>query len=76
MLVTDPRQQWRLRARVFIDDKGRVVKVELAGENSLTPALAEAVVATLKTLTFSPAIKDGQTVASQKLMDLVIGNEP
>jgi hypothetical protein len=76
MLVTDPKRQWRMRLRLFIDDKGRVVKVEPAGDPSVTPALAEAVSSTLKTLTFAPAIKDGQAVASQKLMDLVIGGEP
>jgi hypothetical protein len=76
MLVTDPKRQWRMRARLFIDDKGRAVKVELARDQTVTPALAEAVSSTLRTLTFAPAIKDGQAVASQKLMDIVIGGEP
>jgi hypothetical protein len=76
MLVTDPSRQWRLRARIFIDATGKVVKVELADDRAATHDLAEAVSATLKTLSFTPAVKDGKAVASQKLMDLVIGGEP
>lgn len=75
MLVTDPRHQWRLRARLFIDETGKVSKVEFAGEPAATENLKTAVAATLKTMSFTPAVKDGINVRSQKLMDLTIGGD-
>lgn len=75
MLVTDPRLQWRLRARLFIDETGKVTRVEFSGEPAATEDLKSAVAATLKTISFTPAVKDGINVRSQKLMDLVIGGE-
>ncbi len=75
MLVTDPAREWRLRVRVFVDVQGRVAKVELVDQLTSTDDLDEAVAAILKTVPFNPAMKDGQAVASQKLMDLVVGGE-
>ncbi len=75
MLVTDPNQQWRLRARLYIDETGKVTKVDWVGVQDATNDLAVAVVATLKTISFTPAVKDGKNVRSQKLMDLTIGGD-
>ncbi|MDP2323021.1 MAG: hypothetical protein Q8N51_03220 [Gammaproteobacteria bacterium] len=75
MLVTDPSHQWRLRARLLIDETGKVIKVDVVGVQTATDDLAVAVAATLKTISFSPAVKDGKNVRSQKLMDLAIGGD-
>ena len=75
MLVTDPGLQWYLRARLLIDDTGKVTMVDFVDLQSATDDLAIAVAATLKTISFSPAVKDGKHVRSQKLMDLAIGGD-
>ena len=75
MLVTDPGLQWHLRARLYIDDTGKVTMVDFVDIQSATADLAIAVAATLKTIPFSPAVKDGRHVRSQKLMDLAIGGD-
>ena len=75
MLVTDPNHQWRLRARLYIDETGKVTKVDWVSAQEATNDLAIAVAATLRTIPFTPAVKDGKNVRSQKLMDLAIGGD-
>ena len=59
----------RVRVRVFIDERGAVQKVEVP-RRAPAREFEEAARETWGAVRFSPAIKDGRAVKSQKLLEL------
>jgi TonB family protein len=59
----------RVRVKVFVDERGAVRKTEIV-ESGPHPAFDAAAVSAWDEMRFSPAIRDGTAVKSQKLLEL------
>lgn len=59
----------KVRLRLFIDERGTVRKLEIAMAGP-RPEFDEAAMRAWEGVRFSPAMKDGVTVKSQKLLEL------